>query len=40
MESGFGKALDDNCHKTAFAWKQGLKDFSNLEKDLQNIYFW
>ena len=39
MEScRFGKALDNECHKTTFAQKQGLKDFSKLEKDLQDIY--
>ena len=39
MEScGFGKALDNDCHKTTFAWKQGFKDFSTLEKDLQDIW--
>ena len=41
MEScGFGKTLDNDCHKTTFARKQGLKDFSKLEKDLQDIYIW
>ena len=39
MEScGFGKALNDDCHKIYFVRKKGFKDFCNLEKDFQDIF--
>ena len=41
MEScGFGKALNDDCHKIYFVRKKGFKDFCNLEKDFQDTYIW
>ena len=39
MEScGFGKALNDDCHKIYFVRKKGFKDFCNLEKDYSLIF--